>query len=389
MTMNDQEKQAEIYEEPIIEEEDDLPSEEEFLANEEGFEDIDISEMEEEGFPDAYELEDELIEEEMSPIDKKKLFASKARISDSYSLYLAEAGKNDLLIPQEEIELSKAIEKGEKAKELLKEEKDEAKRAEYEYLIDEGIRARNTLVERNLRLVVALSKKYRNHGLDDLDLIQEGNLGLMRAAEKFDYRKGFRFSTYATWWIRQSMNRAIYNKGNNIRLPSYVNEVLAKSYRIQDALIQELQKEPTLEDVVERLDNEVTVSELARMRQMAMGTLSLETPAASSNSDKDKNKVLGDMLGDQGDLSPKEYASKAMLKEALYEVMQTLNTREQRILRLRYGLDDGSPKTLDEIGAEFGITRERVRQIECNAINKLRQPTRLRKLSDYGLRPLS
>lgn len=272
-------------------------------------------------------------------------------IDDPVRMYLKEIGRVPLLAGEEEIELAKRMEKGD----------EEAKRR---------------LAEANLRLVVSIAKRYVGRGMLFLDLIQEGNLGLIKAVEKFDYRKGFKFSTYATWWIRQAITRAIADQARTIRIPVHMVETINKLIRISRQLLQELGREPLPEEIAKEMD--IPVERVRDIMKIAQEPVSLETPIG-----EEEDSHLGDFIEDEDAPAPAEAASFILLKEQLEEVLETLTPREKKVLRLRFGLDDGRARTLEEVGQEFGVTRERIRQIEAKALRKLRHPSRSKKLKDY------
>ncbi|CDD91264.1 rNA polymerase sigma factor [Coprobacillus sp. CAG:826] len=275
------------------------------------------------------------------------------KVNDPVKMYLKEIGKVDLLTSQEEIELAKRILEGD----------EEAKRH---------------LISANLRLVVNIAKHYVGRGMQILDLIQEGNMGLIKAVEKFDYTKGFKFSTYATWWIRQAITRAIADQARTIRIPVHMVETINKITRVQRQLVQELGREPTAEEISKKLDNSLSPERIREIQRIAMDPVSLETPIGEED-----DSHLGDFIEDKDDQSPLEYTTKSLLKDELYSVMHDLTDREEKVLRLRYGLDDNHPRTLEEVGRVFNVTRERIRQIEAKAIRKLRHPTRSKRFGDY------
>lgn len=273
------------------------------------------------------------------------------KINDPVRMYLKEIGRVDLLSAEEEISLAERIEEGD----------EEAKRR---------------LAEANLRLVVSIAKRYVGRGMLFLDLIQEGNMGLIKAVEKFDYRKGFKFSTYATWWIRQAITRAIADQARTIRIPVHMVETINKLIRVQRQLLQDLGREPTPEEIAEDMD--LTPDKVREILKIAQEPVSLETPIGEED-----DSHLGDFIEDQDATSPSEHAAYELLKEQLEDVLDTLTDREENVLRLRFGLDDGRTRTLEEVGKVFGVTRERIRQIEAKALRKLRHPSRSKRLKDF------
>jgi len=276
-------------------------------------------------------------------------------IDDPVRMYLKEIGKVPLLTAEEEIAIAKQLESG------TPEEKDEAKRK---------------LSEANLRLVVSIAKRYVGRGMLFLDLIQEGNLGLIKAVEKFDYTKGFKFSTYATWWIRQAITRAIADQARTIRIPVHMVETINKLIRVSRQLLQEKGREPTPEEIAKEMG--ISENKVREIIKIAQEPVSLETPIG-----EEEDSHLGDFIPDDDAPAPAEAASFALMKEQLLEVLDTLTPREERVLRLRFGLDDGHQRTLEEVGRVFNVTRERIRQIEAKALRKLRHPSRSKKLKDY------
>nr|WP_232294145.1 RNA polymerase sigma factor RpoD [Syntrophaceticus schinkii] len=272
-------------------------------------------------------------------------------IDDPVRMYLKEIGRIDLLTAEEEVELAKGIEAGDEE-------------------------ARRRLAEANLRLVVSIAKRYVGRGMLFLDLIQEGNLGLIKAVEKFDYRKGYKFSTYATWWIRQAITRAIADQARTIRIPVHMVETINKLVRINRQLLQELGRDPTPEEIAAEMD--IPPERVREIMKIAQEPVSLETPIG-----EEEDSHLGDFIEDEDALAPAEAASFILLKEQLEEVLETLTPRERDVLRLRFGLIDGRARTLEEVGQKFNVTRERIRQIEAKALRKLRHPTRSKKLKDY------
>ncbi|HOZ02233.1 MAG TPA: RNA polymerase sigma factor RpoD [Bacilli bacterium] len=295
-------------------------------------------------------------EEEDEEIDVDNLnisLGSEVRVNDSVKMYLKEIGKFSLLKPEEEPIIAKRADEG-----------------------DED--AKQELINRNLRLVVNIAKHYVGRGMAFLDLIQEGNLGLMKAVDKFDYTKGYKFSTYATWWIRQAITRAIADQARTIRIPVHMVETINKMTRVQRTLIQELGREPTAEEISEALNGDLSPKRIREIQRIAMEPVSLETPIGEED-----DSHLGDFIEDKESESPTEFTTRQLLKEELYSILKDLSDREERVIRLRYGLDDNRPRTLEEVGREFGVTRERIRQIEAKAIRKLRHPTRSKRLGDY------
>ena len=292
----------------------------------------------------------EKIDDDIDDIDKYA--SSDIKVNDSVKLYLKEIGKVKLLGDEEQEVARRCAEGDEEAK--------------------------NRLITANLRLVINIAKNYVGRGMFLLDLIQEGNLGLIKAVSKFDYTKGFKFSTYATWWIRQSITRAIADQARTIRIPVHMVETINKMTRVQRQLVQELGREPTAEEISEKMDGTLSPERIREIQSIAVDPVSLETPIGEEDDSR-----LGDFIEDKDTESPTEYATKQLLKDELYSVMKDLTDREERVLRLRYGLDDNRPHTLEEVGREFGVTRERIRQIEAKAIRKLRHPTRAKRFGDY------
>ena len=332
-----------------------------------------VSDEEEKGLDDLEfdekdlkeDLDDDLFEEEFNEdeveevnidFDFESIAASESiKVNDPVKMYLKEIGRVRLLSGDEEIELAKRSLEGDKD-------------------------AKDELIQANLRLVVSIAKHYVGRGMQFLDLIQEGNLGLIKAVEKFDYTKGFKFSTYATWWIRQAITRAIADQARTIRIPVHMVETINKITRYQRALIQELGREPTAQEISDKMDPSCRLSpeRIREIQKIALDPVSLETPIGEED-----DSHLGDFLEDKETESPSQFTTKSLLKDELYAVMKDLTDREERVLRLRYGLDDGRPRTLEEVGKEFGVTRERIRQIEAKAIRKLRHPTRAKRFGDY------
>ncbi len=303
--------------------------------------------------PDLF-IEEEMELDEEEEIDMEHLDLSVPEgvsLEDPVRMYLKEIGKIPLLGMEDEVELAKKMELGDPE-------------------------ARKRLAESNLRLVVSIAKRYVGRGMQFLDLIQEGNLGLIKAVEKFDYTKGYKFSTYATWWIRQAITRAIADQARTIRIPVHMVETINRLVRTSRQLLQELGREPTTEEVAARLD--LPVERVSEIMKMSQEPVSLETPIG-----EEEDSHLGDFIQDDNVLVPQDAAAFTLLHEQLMEVLLTLTEREQKVLRLRFGLDDGRPRTLEEVGKQFNVTRERIRQIEAKALRKLRHPSRSKKLKDY------
>lgn len=289
---------------------------------------------------------------ESAHLDDKLAFTDiEGTTDDSVKMYLKDIGQVPLLSTEEEKELARRMQEGDTA-------------------------ARDKLSEANLRLVVSIAKKYSGKGMQFLDLIQEGNLGLMKAVEKFDYTKGFKFSTYATWWIKQSITRAIADQARTIRIPVHMVETINKTNRLQRQLLQVLGREPTPAEIAEKMG--VSVEKVIEIQKIAQDPVSLEKPIG-----EEEDSHLGDFIEDNTSASPAEKAESRMLREQLLQVLSTLTPREQEVLRMRYGIDDARAKTLEEVGKEFNVTRERIRQIEAKALRKLRHPNRTKKLKDY------
>ena len=297
---------------------------------------------------------------------------------DPVRMYLKEIGRVKLLTADEEKWLAQRIEAGVDADQELEAAADltPEHRANLEWRINDGEIARRALTEANLRLVVSIAKRYVNRGMSLLDLIQEGNLGLMRAVEKFDHTKGFKFSTYATWWIRQAITRAIADQARTIRIPVHMVETMNKVLRVQRQMLQELGREPTVDEVAAKVD--MSPERVRDIQRIALEPLSLETPVGEED-----DSFLGDFVADDSAISPDSAAERERLKDEIEMAMLELNPREQQVMRLRFGLDDGQVRTLEEVGREFGVTRERIRQIESKTLAKLRHPTRSQRLRDY------
>jgi len=304
-------------------------------------------------------------------------------IDDPVRMYLKEIGKVPLLTADEEIDIAMRMERGDSSKTMLENgvnDKGDAlsddEKKQLQAHIDDGTQAKRMLAEANLRLVVSIAKRYVGRGMLFLDLIQEGNLGLIKAVEKFDYRKGYKFSTYATWWIRQAITRAIADQARTIRIPVHMVETINKLIRVSRQLLQEYGREPTPEEIAKKMD--ISESKVREIIKIAQEPVSLETPIG-----EEEDSHLGDFISDDDTPAPAEVASHALMREQLWDVLDTLTPREEKVLRLRFGLDDGNQRTLEEVGREFKVTRERIRQIEAKALRKLRHPSRSKKLKDY------
>jgi len=308
-----------------------------------------------------------------------RVYRAESASFDPVRMYLKEIGKVPLLTGPQEVTLAQRIEAGLHAADQLEQADgllSEAERSGLEAVQADGILAKRQLIEANLRLVVSIAKRYVGRGMVLLDLIQEGNLGLIRAVEKFDYTKGFKFSTYATWWIRQAITRAIADQARTIRIPVHMVETMNKVLRVQRQLLQELGREPTVEEIAVKV--EMTPDRVREIQRLGQEPVSLETPVGEED-----DSFLGDFVEDPTAIAPATAAARALLTEAIEEALEELNERERAVVRLRFGLDDGQVRTLEEVGKEFGVTRERIRQIESKTLAKLRHPTRSKRLRDY------
>ena len=316
-------------------------------------EDNGIAVVGEDGGPTKQQMinEEDVNVDEPEPTAAEKAAATKLKVSDPVRMYLKEIGRVPLLSGEEEVELAIRINQGD---ELAKQE----------------------LAEANLRLVVSIAKRYVGRGMQFLDLIQEGNMGLMKAVEKFDHTKGFKFSTYATWWIRQAITRAIADQARTIRIPVHMVETINKLVRVQRQLLQDLGREPTPEEIGAEMD--LSTEKVREILKIAQEPVSLETPIGEED-----DSHLGDFIEDEAAMSPETFTSSALLREQLEDVLDTLTDREENVLRLRFGLDDGNIRTLEQVGKVFGVTRERIRQIEAKALRKLRHPSRSNQLKDF------
>ena len=323
---------------------------------------------------------DEIAEIEEEELVDPNTLVDSFSIDDPVRMYLKEIGKVPLLAPDEEIELAQKMSAGNLAKEQLEEAEEGSlspeDQAELKKLAKAGDAAKQKLAEANLRLVVSIAKRYVGRGMLFLDLIQEGNLGLIKAVEKFDYTKGYKFSTYATWWIRQAITRAIADQARTIRIPVHMVETINKVIRVSRQLLQELGHDPTPEEIAEEMS--MPVERVREILKIAQEPVSLETPIG-----EEEDSHLGDFIPDEDASEPAEAASFTLLKEQLVEVLSTLTPREEKVLKLRFGIEDGRTRTLEEVGKEFNVTRERIRQIEAKALRKLRHPSRSKKLKDF------
>lgn len=327
-----------------------------------------VPDVEDDDKDDALEPDDD-VDEDRDAASEKNISIdlsvdASVNIDDPVRMYLKEIGRVPLLSADEEIVLAKQIEAGAEEDATYKE-------------IQLSKKAKKKLVDANLRLVVSIAKRYVGRGMLFLDLIQEGNLGLIKAVDKFDYTKGYKFSTYATWWIRQAITRAIADQARTIRIPVHMVETINKLTRIQRQLIQELGREPSAEEIAEKMDG-MTPEKVREIQKISLEPVSLETPIGEED-----DSHLGDFIEDEGAMSPDDYAANELLKDELNEVLLELTDREEKVLRLRFGLDDGRTRTLEEVGKEFSVTRERIRQIEAKALRKLKHPSRSKRLKDF------
>lgn len=341
-------------------------------------EELDDDEVLDDDLSDEDLDEEDSIAEEISQLEKTFANASHAKINDPVKMYLKEIGQIPLLDPKEEPIIARQIQEGEEAKEVMKNPdlSDEEKKKLAKVIAD-GEQAKQTLISSNLRLVVSIAKKYVGRGMLFLDLIQEGNCGLIKAVEKFDYTKGFKFSTYATWWIRQSITRAIADQARTIRIPVHMVETINKLTRIQRQLVQDLGRDPLPEEIAEKMEN-ISAEKVREIQKIALDPVSLETPIGEED-----DSHLGDFIEDKDTLSPDDYTNNQLLKDEINAVLQGLTEREEKVLRLRFGLLDGRTRTLEEVGKEFNVTRERIRQIEAKALRKLKNPNRCKRLRDF------
>lgn len=339
---------------------------------------LDDEDLNEDDLNDEDLGEEDSIAEEISQLEKTFANASHAKINDPVKMYLKEIGQIQLLDPKEEPIIARQIQEGEQAKEDIKNpDLSEEEKKKLAKIIADGEEAKQTLISSNLRLVVSIAKKYVGRGMLFLDLIQEGNCGLIKAVEKFDYTKGFKFSTYATWWIRQSITRAIADQARTIRIPVHMVETINKLTRIQRQLVQDLGRDPMPEEIAEKMEN-ISAEKVREIQKIALDPVSLETPIGEED-----DSHLGDFIEDKDTLSPDDYTNNQLLKDEINAVLQGLTEREEKVLRLRFGLLDGRTRTLEEVGKEFNVTRERIRQIEAKALRKLKNPNRCKRLRDF------
>ncbi len=352
---------------------------EDLFANlfEQGIEVSPFREEEEDLRPESLRSDEEGTDEERSEPAEVDIDLDLIDIDDSISLYLKEIGRVPLLTAEEEVSLAKRMERGREARQKLTQGVDDFdEREKLLAAVKDGQAAQEHLIKANSRLVVSVAKKYVGRGVPFLDLIQEGNIGLIRAVKKFDYRRGYKFSTYATWWIRQAVTRAIADQGRTIRVPVHMYEQINRLTRTSRQLVQELGRDPTTEEIAERLG--VPPRKVEQIIRVSQRPLSLEMPVG-----EEEDSYLGDFIEDDEAESPTDSASQTMLRQVIDEIFESLTPREVRILQLRFGLVDGYSYTLEEVGKKFGVTRERIRQIEAQALGRLRHPSRSRKLRDY------
>ncbi|MBR2533532.1 MAG: RNA polymerase sigma factor RpoD [Erysipelotrichaceae bacterium] len=331
---------------------------------------IDESDDEDELEDDDYLATEESDEDEDEDSEKNIVInyeqaSAYTKVNDPVKMYLKEIGRVPLLKADEEILIAKRIENG-------------INNPDDPKLVQDGIDAKNELISANLRLVVAIAKKYTGRGMLFLDLIQEGNMGLIKAVDKFDYTKGFKFSTYATWWIRQAITRAIADQARTIRIPVHMVETINKMTRIQRQLVQELGRDPSAEEIASKMGSGMSADKVREIQKIALDPVSLETPIGEED-----DSHLGDFLEDKDALSPDQYANNELLKDEINLILSTLTDREEKVIRLRFGLEDGKTRTLEEVGKEFDVTRERIRQIEAKALRKLKNPTKSKRLKEF------
>ena len=357
----------------VQEDEDEDVNELDEISEEELLDDENLDES----IDDVQDEQSSSIEDEINLLEKEFASKSSAKINDPVKMYLKEIGQVPLLKPKEEPIIAKQIQDGLDAKKAIETENNPEKVKELQKIIDQGEEAKQVLISSNLRLVVSIAKKYVGRGMLFLDLIQEGNCGLIKAVDKFDYTKGFKFSTYATWWIRQSITRAIADQARTIRIPVHMVETINKLTRIQRQLVQDLGREPTPEEIAEKVGT-MSADKIREIQKISLDPVSLETPIGEED-----DSHLGDFIEDKITQSPDDYTNNQLLKDEINEVLQGLTEREEKVLRLRFGLEDGRTRTLEEVGKEFNVTRERIRQIEAKALRKLKHPNRSKRLKDF------
>lgn len=367
----------------VTKDSDDVPTDEDLL--------IEKADDDFEAFLDDVELDEELeeltvaVESEIKVSDFEDLVSTSHQADDPVKMYLRDIGQIELLTSNQESEFARTVQEGIISKEKIDQYKKLSRNISPEEMvllnerIEQGEEARNILIESNLRLVVSIAKRYLGRGLPLLDLIQEGNMGLMKAVYKFDPTKGFKFSTYATWWIRQSITRAIADQGRTIRVPVHMVETINKLSRTTRRLTQEKRREPTLEEIASEM--KISVEKVQQIQKIAQEPISIDATVGEED-----DSSLGDFIADAETLNPLEYTQSQAYREEIDAVLQTLTPREEKVVRLRNGLDDNRPRTLEEVGREFGVTRERIRQIEAKAIRRLRHPTRLKRLQQHRVR---
>ena len=348
-----------------------------FITEDDVFEEVDEIPLDSQLESDLDSDYETSIEDEIFELEQSFAAQSQAKINDPVKMYLKEIGQIPLLSPKEEPVIAKAIQDGMYAKEELTACQDDTRIEELKQIIDKGQQAKQKMISANLRLVVSIAKKYVGRGMLFLDLIQEGNCGLIKAVDKFDYTKGFKFSTYATWWIRQSITRSIADQARTIRIPVHMVETINKLTRIQRQLIQDLGRDPLPEEIAERMGN-ISAEKVREIQKISLDPVSLETPIGEED-----DSHLGDFIEDKITLSPGEYTNNQLLKDEIDHALCGLTEREEKVLRLRFGLEDGRTRTLEEVGKEFNVTRERIRQIEAKALRKLKHPNRSKRLKDF------
>ena len=348
-----------------------------FITEDDVFEEVDEIPLDSQLESDLDSDYETSIEDEIFELEQSFAAQSQAKINDPVKMYLKEIGQIPLLSPKEEPVIAKAIQDGMYAKEELTACQDDTRIEELKQIIDKGQQAKQKLISANLRLVVSIAKKYVGRGMLFLDLIQEGNCGLIKAVDKFDYTKGFKFSTYATWWIRQSITRSIADQARTNRIPVHMVETINKLTRIQRQLIQDLGRDPLPEEIAERMGN-ISAEKVREIQKISLDPVSLETPIGEED-----DSHLGDFIEDKITLSPGEYTNNQLLKDEIDHALCGLTEREEKVLRLRFGLEDGRTRTLEEVGKEFNVTRERIRQIEAKALRKLKHPNRSKRLKDF------